>query len=340
MIEKAEHNNEQEVTGKFAMIPIETLGMLNKNILTPAGTVEKIDGDDLTWWGFFFTFRYQNKPCYQTRKTISERFDCSEKTVTRRTARLEGLGLLTVKKRKGTSNIFTAASVEEFLAKKTNKKVTPKEESSGEETKRQPVTDAPEISAPVAEQSGSVSPVAAGGDASLPAGDDAVNALSQERQEVPQREDIQIYKYWREEGPSGFGFKEYGAKHGETDVDMIAALIDQHYSDAFSQITIFDENGVVTEAFINALSRGEAPNRNDDGTLQKYGFAYAMARAYQAHREGKPEDEIQHSIPVWIESALPEHIPAHLLPTDSPPSEPTLDFDEEEYEEEGFDAPC
>lgn len=174
MSEKAEHNNEQEVTGKFAMIPNELLGMLNKNILTPAGTVEKIDGDDLTWWGFFFTFRYQNKPCYQTRKTISERFDCSEKTVTRRTARLEGLGLLTVKKRKGTSNIYTAASVEEFLAKKTNKKVTPKEESSGEETKRQPVTDALEISAPVAEQSGSVSPVAAGGDASLPAGDDAV----------------------------------------------------------------------------------------------------------------------------------------------------------------------
>ncbi|EPU3561250.1 DUF6945 domain-containing protein [Escherichia coli] len=97
-------------------------------------------------------------------------------------------------------------------------------------------------------------------------------------------------------------------------------------------ITIFDENGVVTEEFINALSGDAAPNRNDDGTLKKYGFAYAMAQAYQAHREGKSEEEIQRSIPVWIEAALPEYIPVHLLPKEhraEPKPEPVHDLSNE-----------
>ena len=125
-------NDESQVSGKFAMIPNEILGMLGKNVRTPAGTVEKIDGDDLAWWGFFYTFRYQKKPCYQNRNTISDRFDCDVKTVTRRTARLKRLGLLTIEQRKGTSSVYTAASVEEFLAMRTREKVTPKTEEKQE----------------------------------------------------------------------------------------------------------------------------------------------------------------------------------------------------------------
>lgn len=124
--ENTETNDESQVSVKFTMIPNEILGMLGKNVRTAAGTVEKIDGDDLTWWGFFFTFRYQKMQCYQNRNTISDRFDCDVKTVTRRTARLERLGLLTIEQRKGRSSIYTAASVEEFLAMKTREKVTPK----------------------------------------------------------------------------------------------------------------------------------------------------------------------------------------------------------------------
>ncbi|HGK4042949.1 hypothetical protein N5J30_17490 [Klebsiella michiganensis] len=131
-------NDESQVSGKFAMIPNEILGMLGKNVRTPAGTVEKIDGDDLAWWGFFFTFRYQKKPCYQNRNTISDRFDCDVKTVTRRTSRLENLGLLEIKPRKGTSNIYTAASVEEFLAMRTREKVTPKTEEKQGNGKSKP----------------------------------------------------------------------------------------------------------------------------------------------------------------------------------------------------------
>lgn len=98
-------------------------------------------------------------------------------------------------------------------------------------------------------------------------------------------------------------------------------------------ITIFDENGVVTEEFINALSGDAAPNRNDDGTLKKYGFAYAMARAYQAHREGKSDEEIQGCMQNWMKEARPEHIPAHLLPKEhraEPKPEPMCDLSEED----------
>ncbi|MFU7833272.1 hypothetical protein [Raoultella planticola] len=134
-VENTETNDESQVSGLFAMIPNEILGMLNKNVRTPSGTVEKIDGDDLAWWGFFFTFRNQKKPCYQNRNTISDRFDCDVKTVTRRTARLERLGLLTIEQRKGRSSIYTAASVEEFLAMKTREKVTPKSEEKQDDGK-------------------------------------------------------------------------------------------------------------------------------------------------------------------------------------------------------------
>ncbi|MFT4269574.1 MAG: hypothetical protein QM578_01040 [Pantoea sp.] len=139
-VENTGTNDESQVSGKFAMIPNEILGMLGKNVRTPAGTVEKIDGDDLAWWGFFFTFRYQKKPCYQNRNTISDRFDCDVKTVTRRTARLERLGLLTIEQRKGRSSIYTAASVEEFLAMKTSEKVTPKSEEKQDDSKAEPAS--------------------------------------------------------------------------------------------------------------------------------------------------------------------------------------------------------
>lgn len=227
--------------------------------------------------------------------------------------------------------------------KKTKKIAQPIIEESENGAQSVTVAPVPATSDPE-QQSGVSQPAGDSGDAI--SGDDAVNGGNfiqlpeVKKQESPEIADLDSLKCWRENGPGDFGFMEYGKEHGETDVDRIAALIDQHYFDALNQITIFDEKGVVTEEFIDGLSRGEAPKRNDDGTLQKYGFAYAMARAYQAHREGKSEEEIQHSIPVWIEAALPEHIPAHLLPTNSPPSEPPLVFDEEEFEEEGFDAPC
>jgi hypothetical protein len=134
---------------------------------------------------------------------------------------------------------------------------------------------------------------------------DAVNSS-----ETPQRADIFDLKLWREGGPSAFGFMEYGAEHGETDVDRVVALIDQHYFEALKQITIFDEDGVVTEEFINALSGDAAPNRNADGSLQSIKYVYWVARHSQDEREGIPVRTRED----YMAEAGPEHIPAHLLP--------------------------
>jgi len=177
MIEKTENNSELTVSGKFAMLPNEALSLLGKKIRTPDGRVMKVDGDDLVWWMFFFTFLHQKKPCYQTRKTISDWFDCDERTVSRRTARLEELGLLTIEKRKGTSSIYTATSVEQFLLMKTDQKVTPKEESNGDKTNKKPATVA-SVSATndPEQQSGVQQPIGDSGD-DVPA-NDAVNQIT------------------------------------------------------------------------------------------------------------------------------------------------------------------
>ena len=256
-------NNESEVSGKFAMIPNEILGMLGKNVRTPPGTVEKIDGDDLAWWGFFFTFRYQKKPCYQNRNTISDRFDCDVKTVTRRTARLKRLGLLTIEQRKGTSSVYTAASVEEFLAMRTREKVTPKtEEKQGNgkskpqaeqaATAATPSTDAPagtpadqspdlapESSEVVAEQHYSV---ACNDDRSSDDHTAGNHAMSQEAQdddptftpEKPAPEEtagrviasLDDLRCWSEVG-SGEGMDEYGVMWG-VEGTALYNLIDEH----------------------------------------------------------------------------------------------------------------
>ena len=256
-------NDEAQVSGKFARIPNEILGMLGKNVRTPAGTVEKIDGDDLAWWGFFFTFRYQKKPCYQNRNTISDRFDCDVKTVTRRTARLKRLGLLTIEQRKGTSSVYTAASVEEFLAMRTREKVTPKtEEKQGNgkskpqaeqaATAATPSTDAPagtpadqspdlapESSEVVAEQHYSV---ACNDDRSSDDHTAGNHAMSQEAQdddptftpEKPAPEEtagrviasLDDLRCWSEVG-SGEGMDEYGVMWS-VEGTALYNLIDEH----------------------------------------------------------------------------------------------------------------
>ncbi len=77
---------------------------------------------------------------------------------------------------------------------------------------------------------------------------------------------------------------------------------------------IFDDYGVVTEAFINSLTGDGAPRRNDDGTLKSYAYTYRLARAYDAHRCGKPDAEIMDCLDTWMKQAQPWHIPQHLLP--------------------------
>lgn len=235
----------------YARIPNEVLGMISKKVITPNGNVEKIDGDDLVWWGFFYTFLYQKKACYMTRETIAERLDCDPKTVTRRTTKLERLGLLTVNKRSGTSNIYTAATVEQFLAMKTSEKVTPKTEKAEQNGKSESKEQQPAAVEPSTVGNGehnclqqlvdhrvdAVSPhdeVSEEDDPPFP----------EEKQEPKQNPAVQTERNiahpnklsnWINGGDDE-GFMAYGKLWGETKPRKIADLIRNHY-----QITQKDE---------------------------------------------------------------------------------------------------
>ncbi len=274
-VENTGNNNESEVSGKFAMIPNEILGMLGKNVRTPAGTVEKIDGDDLAWWGFFFTFRYQGMKCYQNRNTISDRFDCDVKTVTRRTARLERLGLLTIEQRKGTSSVYTAASVEDFLAMKTREKVTPKIEGIKGDGKFD------EDDTPQAEQAEQAE--------QAPSADQGVNLAAGT-------------------APVVAGQRDRVASDNDNGSDDRTT---GNHEMKPQEPEIFDDYGVVTEVFINSLTGDYAPHRNADGTLQSFRYVYSLARYAQDKRGGitvRTRD-------AYMAEALPWHIPPHLLST-------------------------
>lgn len=87
------------------------------------------------------------------------------------------------------------------------------------------------------------------------------------------------------------------------------------------EVQIFDEHGVITEAFINSLTGDVAPNRNADGTLQSFRYVYWMARYTQDALDGistRTKDE-------YMAEARPWHIPPHLLST--PTTEPEYDED-------------
>lgn len=217
-------------------------------------------------------------------------------------------------------------------SKKTKKAAQPKIEESESGAQQQKHEQQPSGVASVSatddpqQQSGIQQPDGDSGDDV--SANDAVNCAESEQRETPQRADIFDLKFWREYGPSGFGFMEYGAEHGETDVDRVVALIDQHYFEALKQITIFDEDGVVTEEFINALDGDAAPNRNADGSLQSIKYVYWVARYSQDERDGIPVRTREE----YMEEARPEHIPTHLLPKEhrsKPKPEPVEDFSEE-----------
>ena len=92
------------------------------------------------------------------------------------------------------------------------------------------------------------------------------------------------------------------------------------------EVQIFDDRGVITEAFINnlnSLTGYDEPRRNDDGTLQSFRYVYGIAQQTQDKRDGvtvRPLDG-------YMAEAQPWHIPPHLLSTPIP-------IPETEYEED------
>lgn len=110
--------------------------------------------------------------------------------------------------------------------------------------------------------------------------------------------------------------REHGSDSGTDDTDAVKP----------QEPKIFDEHGVITEAFINnlnSLTGYDEPRRNDDGTLQSFRYVYGIAQQTQDKRDGvtvRPLDG-------YMAEAQPWHIPPHLLSTPIP-------IPETEYEED------
>lgn len=91
---------------------------------------------------------------------------------------------------------------------------------------------------------------------------------------------------------------------------------------------IFDDRGVITEAFINnlnSLTGYDEPRRNDDGTLQSFRYVYGIAQQTQDKRDGvtvRPLDG-------YMAEAQPWHIPPHLLSTPTPIPTPETEYEED-----------
>lgn len=84
---------------------------------------------------------------------------------------------------------------------------------------------------------------------------------------------------------------------------------------AVKQPEIFDDRGVITEAFINSLTGNAAPYRNANGTLQSFQYVYWVARHTQDERDGvtvRTREE-------YMAEAQPWHIPPHLLSENETP---------------------
>lgn len=84
---------------------------------------------------------------------------------------------------------------------------------------------------------------------------------------------------------------------------------------------IFDDRGVITEAFIDSLPGDVAPNRNADGTLQSFQYVYWVARHTQDERDGVTVRTRE----AYMAEAQTWHIPSHLLSKNTP--EPEYDED-------------
>ncbi|EKN3827535.1 TPA: hypothetical protein ACHW2M_002801 [Yersinia enterocolitica] len=105
-----------------------------------------------------------------------------------------------------------------------------------------------------------------------------------------------------------------------------------------AEVTIFDQDGVITEAYINnsyTRSDIQPPDRNEDGTLSSFCYIYWIAKSEQDCRDGSPIKTPEE----YMAEAKPEYIPPHLLDqkfrgaTDK--YVPRMDFDEPEPEFEG-----
>lgn len=284
---------DNDVTGVGTFDQIHTELRKVHNIRTPSGAVVKMDGDDKIWWAYFYTFSLtkRKKWCDFSLQKIADDHDVSTKTVTRNAKRLVEMGVLEVKpKERGRGNIYITISIPELIAMKTSEKVTPKsEEKQGNGNGHE------EAAISQAEQAATTATPSTDAPAGTPADQSPDLASESATPAVGQRDSVAF------------------------DGDADTAGTDGN--NAVKQPEIFDDRGVITEAFINSLTGDVAPNRNADGTLQSFRYVYWVARHTQDALDGistRTKDE-------YMAEARPRHIPPHLLST--PTTEPEYDED-------------
>lgn len=294
-VENTETNGteDNDVTGVGTFDQIHTELRKVHNIRTPSGAVVKMDGDDKIWWAYFYTFSLtkRKKWCDFSLQKIADDHDVSTKTVTRNAKRLVEMGVLEVKpKERGRGNIYITISIPELIAMKTSEKVTPKsEEKQGNGNGHE------EAAISQAEQAATTATPSTDAPAGTPADQSPDLASESATPAVGQRDSVAF------------------------DGDADTAGTDGN--NAVKQPEIFDDRGVITEAFINSLTGDVAPNRNADGTLQSFRYVYWVARHTQDALDGistRTKDE-------YMAEARPWHIPPHLLST--PTTEPEYDED-------------
>ncbi|MGK3235883.1 hypothetical protein [Klebsiella michiganensis] len=289
-------DNDVTVVGTFDQIHTELRKV--HNIRTPSGAVVKMDGDDKIWWAYFYTFSLtkRKKWCDFSLQKIADEHDVSTKTVTRNAKRLVEMGVLEVKpKERCRGNIYITISIPELIAMKTSEKVTPKsEEKQGNGNGHE------EAAISQAKQAATTATPSTDAPAGTPADQSPDLASESATPAVGQRDSVAF------------------------DGDADTAGTDGN--NAVKQPEIFDDRGVITEAFINnlnSLTGYDEPRRNDDGTLQSFRYVYGIAQQTQDKRDGvtvRPLDG-------YMAEAQPWHIPPHLLSTPIP-------IPETEYEED------
>lgn len=326
-----------------------------KNIMTPSRAVLRVTDTDLKWFNHFYTFEVQNRKCYQSIRTIAKEMGRAVSVAQERIDKLELLGLLTVGKepfKGGERNTYTCTAIDVIVSRMTDAPATPQDKALKKSQlssllKKAVVVDSLAVNQGIramaktiigrdlsdAEVMQFAFQIAAEKLAVLGWNIETITKEKGKYEQATPQTAASVPSVGYSVAPSTdkpAGMAPESAPHyiGQqnsvsdvVDDSYVALPDDDHAVNQDEQLKIFDENGVVTEAFINSLTGGNAPHRNADGTVQSYRYVYWVARYIQDERDGV----VVRTGEEYMNEARPWHVPQHLLPT----PEPELEYDED-----------
>lgn len=344
MIEKAETKTNFDQTAS----PLKGI----KNIMTPAGAVLRVTDTDLKWFNHFYTFEAQGNKCYQSIKTIAKEMGRAVSVAQERIDKLQALGLLDVGKepyKDGWRNTYTCTPIDIIVSRMTDAPVTPQVKPLKKSQLNSLLRKSGQVD-PLTVNRGIkvMAKTIANRDLSdeevmqfaLQIATEKLAALGWDIETIIEESENGVQQQEHEQQPSGVSptaiYSEskpvqradgVASESAPNDYEQRSGVSesagdscdDVSANDAVNQdeIAIFDENNVVTEAFIDSLTGDAAPNRNADGSLQSIKYVYWVARYSQDERDGIPVRTREE----YMDEARPEYFPFHLLPNDVPEPE-------------------